>query len=632
MADIKDNSLAKYEPLWGRWHVDSLLGEGAFGKVYKVRREEYGKTYYSAVKIISIPQDEAEIRRMRSEGLGDVSLRKVLRATVADIISEIDLMSKFRGHSHIVSFEDHKVIERSDSPGQAEGSEDPDSLGWDILMRMELLQNLPDCAMAAPLSPEEVIKLGIHISRALELCVQNNITHRDIKPDNIFVTAQGDYKLGDFGVARQLGQTLSGLSQKGTYSYMAPEVFRGKSYNAGVDIYSLGIVMYCYLNKNRTPFLPDFPQIIMPNHRSQALIRRMDGDPIPDLKGISPALNALVLKACAYDRSERFASPTDLRQALESLARARTAHVTGQASTDKAASDKKIKLQEILKKKIIIPVAALSAMVALVITALIVFMPESHSSESPSSLRTDKTFIPTRLDFSNKKITNEQLVSMVESGDISQNTVELHLDSNRLTDIPSLKSLTHLQTLYLSNNSIEDITFLTSLASLSQLKNLSLRSNIIQDLTPLESLSELNLNYLNLSDNKITDITPLKALTNLVSLDLSKNDIRDFSSLQGLTQLAWLEITDNDIQNISSLQELTALESLKLNDNDIRDITPLMSLTNLRFLHIEGNKIEDITPLGALKKLEILYITEEGLQPHQIESLQATLPHCKINP
>ncbi|MDR1204699.1 MAG: serine/threonine protein kinase, partial [Peptococcaceae bacterium] len=106
MSDIK-----QYEPLWGSWYVDSLIGEGSFGKVYKVHKEEFGQTYYSAVKIISIPQNETDLRQMRSEGMDDASARSYYQALVSDIIQEIRLMSEFRGNSNIVSFEDHRVIE-----------------------------------------------------------------------------------------------------------------------------------------------------------------------------------------------------------------------------------------------------------------------------------------------------------------------------------------------------------------------------------------------------------------------------------------------------------------------------------------------------------------------------------------
>ena len=303
MSDIK-----QYEPLWGAWQVDSLIGEGSFGKVYKVRREEFGKTYYSAVKMLSIPQSEADIRQIRGEGMDEASVRSYFHAFVADIIQEIDLMREFRGNSNIVSFEDHKVIEK------------PGEIGWDILIRMELLTSLSDYVMDKPLSQEEVVKLGIHICHALELCAVKKTIHRDVKPENIFVSQYGDYKLGDFGIARQIERTSSGLSKKGTYTYMAPEVFKGDEYGASVDMYSLGVVMYRFLNQNRTPFMPAFPTTIKPSDRDEALQRRMKGEPLPQIAGLNPSINAIIMKACAFDRKDRFTSPTQMREALEAVA------------------------------------------------------------------------------------------------------------------------------------------------------------------------------------------------------------------------------------------------------------------------------------------------------------------------
>ncbi|MDR1203989.1 MAG: protein kinase [Peptococcaceae bacterium] len=297
----------QYEPLWEHWLVDELIGEGSYGKVYKVRREEFGKVYYSAVKIISIPQNEADLRQIQGEGLDEASARTYFHAFVMDIVQEIDLMSGFRGNSNIVSFEDHKVAEKADG------------VGWDILIRMEMLTNLTALVTREPLSRDEAVKMGIHICRALELCATKNIIHRDIKPDNIFISQFGDYKLGDFGIARQVERTMSGLSKKGTYTYMAPEVFAGQEYGASVDTYSLGIVMYRLLNRNRTPFLPDFPAPITPRERDAALTRRMKGEPLPEIPGIDPALNAIVQKACDFDRRTRYVNAAEMRAALETV-------------------------------------------------------------------------------------------------------------------------------------------------------------------------------------------------------------------------------------------------------------------------------------------------------------------------
>lgn len=311
MSDIK-----KYEPLWGSWYVDeSPLGEGSFGKVYKVHKEEFNRKYYAAVKIISLPQSQEDLNRARSEFNDDEpSVRSYFKGMVDDIVQEIDLMSIFRGNSNVVSLEDHEVVPK-------EGESGWDSIGWDILIRMELLKTLSNYTTERPLTVDDVMRVGIDISHALELCAMKNVIHRDIKPDNIFVSEYGDFKLGDFGVARHIERMNSEMSKKGTPTYMAPEVFNNQAYGPSVDLYSLGIVMYRYLNKNRVPFMPPFPEPIKPEDREKSLLRRMKGDePLPDIPDIPPELNDFVLKACAFNPEDRFKDATEFRMELERIA------------------------------------------------------------------------------------------------------------------------------------------------------------------------------------------------------------------------------------------------------------------------------------------------------------------------
>ena len=115
---------------------------------------------------------------------------------------------------------------------------------------MELLSSLVN-KTADSFSEAETVKIGMDICNALELCQKAKIIHRDIKPSNIFVNANGDYKLGDFGIAKVLSGATSGMSKKGTYSYMAPEIYKCEPANYTSDIYSLGVVLYKLLNKNR---------------------------------------------------------------------------------------------------------------------------------------------------------------------------------------------------------------------------------------------------------------------------------------------------------------------------------------------------------------------------------------------
>ena len=289
------------------WNITRLLGEGSYGKVFEIERSEFGQTYRAALKVITVPQSSAEVRSVISEGMSVSQAEAYFHGIVEELMHEFSIMFKLKGTANVVSCEDLRVLEH------------PDGIGWDILIRMELLHPLLPYVYQHPMARRDIIKLGIDICKALELCQRYNIIHRDIKPENIFISDNGDYKLGDFGIARTIERTTSGLSKKGTYSYMAPEVYAGREYGFSVDTYSLGLVLYRMLNKNRGPFLPQPPEAITFSSREQALARRMSGEPLPRPFYGEGRLGEIVLKACAFDPKERYSSPQQLRQELEAI-------------------------------------------------------------------------------------------------------------------------------------------------------------------------------------------------------------------------------------------------------------------------------------------------------------------------
>jgi len=289
------------------WNITRLLGEGSYGKVFEIERSEFGQTYRAALKVITVPQSSAEVRSVISEGMSVSQAEAYFHGIVEELMHEFSIMFKLKGTANIVSCEDLRVLEH------------PDGIGWDILIRMELLHPLLPYVYEHPMARRDIIRLGIDICKALELCQRYNIIHRDIKPENIFISDNGDYKLGDFGIARTIERTSSGLSKKGTYSYMAPEVYAGKEYGFSVDTYSLGLVLYRMLNKNRGPFLPQPPEAITFSSREQALARRMSGEPLPRPFYGEGRLGEIVLKSCAFDPKDRYSSPQQLRQELEAI-------------------------------------------------------------------------------------------------------------------------------------------------------------------------------------------------------------------------------------------------------------------------------------------------------------------------
>ena len=305
---MKESYYKQYEPIFGAWHITLLIGEGSFGKVFEMEREDFGVTYKAALKAITIPASQSEVRSVMSEGMDESSVRTYFGGFVKKLVQEFALMSKLKGNSNVVSYENHQVIEHQDG------------IGWDILIQMELLTPLDDyIRQKKTISRQEIIQLGIDLCKALELCQKHNIIHRDIKPENIFISENGDFKLGDFGVARTVEKTVSGLSKQGSYPYMAPEVYKGEAYGSTVGLYSLGLVLYRLLNGNRLPFLPLAPAPITYADRENALAKRFGGAPLPMPSHAEGRLGEIILKACAFKPKDRYSSPMQMRQELEAI-------------------------------------------------------------------------------------------------------------------------------------------------------------------------------------------------------------------------------------------------------------------------------------------------------------------------
>ena len=288
--------------VWPGWTAVKLLGKGSFGAVYEIHRTVRGNLEKAAMKVLRVPDSDAEVARLRFQGMNHQSTEAYYENLVDGIYNEIRIMQSFIGYSHIVSYEDYAIRKRSSE------------IGWDIYIRMELLTGLPDYMSRHPMNDQMVFKLGMDIAQGLSDCHNKGVIHRDVKPENIFVNESGNFKLGDFGVSRNAPGSQDVLSFKGTLAYMAPEVYKMQWTDARSDIYSLGVVLYQCLNDNRLPFVPeDFT----PYDIETARQRRLAGEPIPAPAHGSRRLTSLVLKAIADRPEDRFQTAEEMYRALQ---------------------------------------------------------------------------------------------------------------------------------------------------------------------------------------------------------------------------------------------------------------------------------------------------------------------------
>ena len=285
------------------WTVIREIGHGGFGKVYEIRRDQYGIDERSAMKVIAVPQDSDEINAYLRDGYSPETLRKMYEGSRASIFREYQTMARLKDCPNIVRCEDIGIVMN------------PDGIGSKIYIRMELLTPIRKYRKLQSFNEEEVIKLGSDICKMLVRCEKEGIVHRDIKPENIMVSNNGDYKLGDFGIARFMDHSTM-ATKIGTINYMAPEVYLGRKYGHAADIYSLGLVLYWLLNNRRMPFFPQEDSLIKNDSAVVAQEQRMTGAPIPRPVNGSPGLSNIVFKALAYDPADRYQSALEFGNAI----------------------------------------------------------------------------------------------------------------------------------------------------------------------------------------------------------------------------------------------------------------------------------------------------------------------------
>lgn len=287
--------------LWDGWEIKDKIGEGRFAEVYKAVKKVDGVNINSAIKYVSLPKNQEELNELVKNGI----IKNVQQANdyylkiIDDLKKEINLMKKFKGNNNIIDFFDYIHENKYDGTGV------------DFYIRMELAEDLDSYFSNRKPTTQDVLKLGIDICNALEVCASLKIVHKDIKPGNIYIGTDGNYKLGDFGIASSFEGDDNHFI--GTYNYMAPEVYNKRQVDYSTDLYSLGIVMYKLLNNNKLPFATKF------SSDKDILKTRMSGIQLFPIKGVDKNLMDIIIKACSYENKDRYKDATAMKKALEKV-------------------------------------------------------------------------------------------------------------------------------------------------------------------------------------------------------------------------------------------------------------------------------------------------------------------------
>jgi serine/threonine-protein kinase len=281
--------------LSGRYRLEAKLGSGGMSTVYLARDQTLDRQVAVKVMHREMSEQADQLERFRQEA------RSVAKLSHPNVVSVIDA-GEDGGHPYIV----FEYIE-----GET--------------LKQRISRN-------GALEPQEAIAYAIEIARGLSVAHGRNMVHRDIKPQNILIDAEGRAKLTDFGISRQLeqdGMTATGRVL-GTTDYVAPEQAMGHKVDPRTDIYSLGVVLYEML-VGQVPFSADSQVGVAMKHVNEEL---------PDVQRRRPEVSAAVAlvveRSTAKDPGERYQKVgemiDDLSTALEVEA-ARAGSTTGEATS-----------------------------------------------------------------------------------------------------------------------------------------------------------------------------------------------------------------------------------------------------------------------------------------------------------
>jgi serine/threonine-protein kinase len=259
----------------GRYELDEVVGEGAFGHVYRGHDRRLGRTV--AVKVIKPwwGDDPEWVSSFEREA------RLLARVSDPGIVQIYDVGQADEGLYYVAEFVD----------------------GESLAARLK----------RGPLSAEEARDIAEQLCRALAHAHAQRVVHRDVKPANVLISREGFVKVGDFGVARLADATTEGAAETvvGTPKYMAPEQANGMRTTPATDVYGVGVVLYEML-AGKPPFTGGSAVELALRHAHESPAPLPASAPLPLAKVVAVAL--------AKDPVDRFRDGGEMADALARLA------------------------------------------------------------------------------------------------------------------------------------------------------------------------------------------------------------------------------------------------------------------------------------------------------------------------
>lgn len=242
------------------------------------------------VKIISIPASQVQLQALLLTGAyqTEAAARDYFLELAQGIVAESDILLSLSKKEGFLPFEDHQIVPKEKD------------VGYDVYLLSSYQRTLARHLRKTNMTHLAAINLGLDICAALTVARQSGYLYADLKPENIFITNDRKFKIGDLGFLKLDSLKFTSIPERCISAYTAPEIVDAFSdVNPTIDIYAAGLILYQVYNGGSLPFNGRAPAEVLP----------------------SPAyadyeLAEIILKACAPDPNERWQDPFEMGQAL----------------------------------------------------------------------------------------------------------------------------------------------------------------------------------------------------------------------------------------------------------------------------------------------------------------------------
>lgn len=288
---------------WAEWIIDRYIRKSVYSAYFQVHHETTKESGSIERRDLYLPEElEAQLMRQGA------SVKSYSDFYLNEAVTRIQIAQQLNSIPGVIGIQDYESVPNIKS-------------GYTMYIRRNYVQNLMEYQEENTLKMKEYVQGVCEICDALEACHKLDIVYGGLRPDSVYISEDKHFYIGTdyFFALRHIGERLDRFYMDGLSDSAAPETLNKGVCNPASDVYTVGLLLYCFFNEGKIPFLP-LTQKKRNDHIYQGAIeRRLRGERFLDPEDGTKELIAVIKKACDFDPEKRYQSIAELKADLVDL-------------------------------------------------------------------------------------------------------------------------------------------------------------------------------------------------------------------------------------------------------------------------------------------------------------------------